>query len=108
MESLAVSPASPSPNGVTSNSFPTINPLLVVEHLVAVLEITLGATRRELENIGSLLSKARYSDTVQRCTRFATESQVALYVRKDIVSEAQDGADGNTEASGIAFLYPVF
>lgn len=104
MESLAVSLGSPSPNGVPSNPFPTINPILVVDHLVAVLEVTLGATRRELESIGGLLSKARYSDTVQRCTRFATESQVALYVRKDVLSEAQSGADGNSEASSITFL----
>jgi dynein heavy chain 1 len=88
MESLIAAPASPS-NGVATNGFPTIDPTLVVEHLAAVLQITLGATRQDLENTGSLLSKSKYSDTVQRCTRFATESQVALYVQKDVVVQAE-------------------
>lgn len=100
MESLVAIPASPATNGVASNPFPTMDPVLIVEHLAAVLEITLGATRRELESFGSLLSKARYSDTVQRCTRFATESQLALYVRKDIISEGEDGVQGIVGASG--------
>jgi dynein heavy chain 1 len=108
IESLVAPPASPAPNGVTSGPFPTIDPVLVVEHLAAVLEITLGATRRELENIGSLLSKARYSDTVQRCTRFATESQVALYVRKDIISEVEDGIQGIADSPGKSLLLFCF
>lgn len=96
MESL--SPASPSTNGLATGAFPTIDPNVVVEYLAQVLEITLGAKRKDLENAGSLLSKARYSETVQRCTRFATESQVALYVQKDIA--AGDGLNGDVDASG--------
>lgn len=99
MESLVTSPASPSTNGLATSAFPTIDPNLVVEYLASVLEITLGAQRKELESAGSLLSKARYSETVQRCTRFATESQVALYVQKDIA--ASDGLNGEVDASGI-------
>jgi dynein heavy chain 1 len=99
MESLVTSPASPSANGLATAAFPTIDPNLVVEHLASVLEITLGASRRELENVGSLLSKSRYTETVQRCTRFATESQVALYVQKDIA--AGDGLDGSIDGSSI-------
>lgn len=101
MESMTVaSPASPTANGIASNPFTTIDPTLVVEHLAAVLEITLGATRKELENVGSLLSKSRHSDTVQRCTRFATESQLALYVQKDLVSVAEDGLENLVDATG--------
>lgn len=99
MESLATSPATPSTNGAATGGLPTIDPTLIVEHLVAVLEIALGATRRELENVGSLLSKARYSDTVLRCTRFATESQLALYVQKDVA--LVDGLDGVVDASSM-------
>jgi len=99
--SLVTSPASPSgngTNGIATGAFPTIEPTLVVEYLASVLEITLGATRPDLENAGSLLSKSRYSDTVQRCTRFATESQSALYVQKDVISKDEDGiADGSSE-----------
>lgn len=99
MESLAT-PTSPLGNGTSSGPL-TIDPVLVVEHLAAVLEITLGATRKELESIGSLLSKPRYSDTVQKCTRFATESQVALYVQKDVIAVA----DGNAGSAGL-FMPP--
>jgi dynein heavy chain 1 len=67
---------------------------MVVEYLTAVLQITLGASGKDLEAAGSLLSKARYSDTVQRCTRFAAESQsAALYVLKDVVAGEADGED---------------
>lgn len=102
-----MSATNPTANGVTSNGFTTIDPVLVVEHLAAVLEITLGATRRELESIGSLLSKARYFDTVQRCTRFATESQVALYVQKDVRVEIEEGA-GTTGEAQIPSAYPTY
>lgn len=106
MESLVTSPTSSSTNGLATATFPTIDPSLVVEHLASVLEITLGASRKELENVGSLLSKSRYSETVQRCTRFATESQVALYVQKDIATE--DGSDGTVGASSmLAFALQI-
>jgi len=63
-----------------------IDPDLVVRHLVDLLEVTLGASSEELEGKGSILSEARRSDTLQRCTRFASESQVALYVQKTVVT----------------------
>ena len=91
METLVSSPLSPSTNGAPTSHFTTVDPTLVVEHLAKLIEANLGATRRELENIGSLLSKSRYSDTLSRCTRFATETQVALYVQKDVVSYERDG-----------------
>src|SRR5436305_589095 len=92
--------ASPGANGTstsaatttTNNPFPAINPQFVVEYLVDLLQITLGASRKDLEAPGSLLSKAKYGETVQRCTRFATESQVVMYVLKDAVADAADGA----------------
>lgn len=93
------SPTSPATNGLATTAFPTIDPNVVVEYLASILQSTLGATREDLENVGSLLSKSRYSDTVQRCTRFATESQAALYVQKDIVGG--DGIDGAIDASSM-------
>ena len=63
-----------------------INPSLIVRYLVDLLEITLGASTEDLENEGSILSESKKGDTVQRCTRFASESQVALYVQKGVVS----------------------
>jgi dynein heavy chain 1 len=99
------SPASPSANGLATTAFPTIDPNLVVEYLASVIESTLGASRRELENVGSLLSKSRYSETVQRCSRFATESQAALYVQKDIA--AGDGMDGVIDTSSIHWSFII-
>ncbi|KAL2044341.1 hypothetical protein N7G274_003046 [Stereocaulon virgatum] len=64
----------------------SIDPELVVRHLVDLLEITLGASTEDLKRKGSLLSEARKSDTIQRCTQFASESQRALYVQKTIVT----------------------
>ena len=63
-----------------------VDPALVVRHLVDLLEVTLGASTEDLESKGSLLADSKRGDTVQRCTRFASESQVALYVQKDAVS----------------------
>ncbi|GAB1316626.1 dynein heavy chain, partial [Madurella fahalii] len=86
MEAVA-SPQSPSPgtNGVSNAPFAAVDPVRVVDHLTVLLEAALGATRSELEAPGSLLSSTRYPDTLQRCTRFALDAQVALYVQKDLV-----------------------
>lgn len=69
---------------LSSTAASIIDPNVVVQHLVDLLEITLGASTEDLEATGSLLSDSKKLDTVQRCTRFASESQVALYVQKDI------------------------
>ena len=83
------------PNGVSSpGQASMVDSGAVVQYLTEVLQVTLGALKTELESAGSLLSSSKYHDTVQRCTRFATESQVALYVQKDLVaSEESNVAD---------------
>lgn len=82
-------------NGHTpsSSSSTNIDPNLVVRHLVELLEITLGASTEDLESPGSLLSGSKRHDTVQRCTRFASEPQNALYVLKDIIVSNQSDGD---------------
>ncbi|TVY81803.1 Cytoplasmic dynein heavy chain [Lachnellula suecica] len=96
------SPGSPSTNGLAASSSGgfQIDALVILEHLAQVCEITLGATRKDLENIGSLLSKARVSDTTLRVQRWA-ESQAVLYVQKDIASaDVLDGPlDGSSPTS---------
>jgi dynein heavy chain 1 len=85
MEAVAPPPAtSPGTNGVATAPFAAVDPSRVVDHLAVLLEAALGATRTELEAPGSLLSKTRYPDTLQRCTRFAVDTQVALYIQKDL------------------------
>jgi dynein heavy chain 1, cytosolic len=84
MEVLSTIP----PNGLPApDPSPSTDPQIVLEHLSEVLQITLGAARRELEAVGSLLSEAKEVDSRHRCARFASESQVALYAQKDIVEE---------------------
>lgn len=79
----------------------TIDPELVIGHLVDLLEITLGASEQDLKSKGSLLSEARRDDTVQRCTRFASESQVALYVQKTVAAtDLTNGSANGQPATG--------
>lgn len=77
-----------------------VDPAAVIQYLAEVLQVTLGALKTELESTGSLLSPAKYNDTVQRCMRFASEAQVALYVQKDIVA-SEDTTDGMEDGQGM-------
>lgn len=85
-------------NGVsTPDAAASVDSGAVIQYLTEVLQVTLGALKSELESAGSLLSDARYHETAQRCMRFATESQVALYVQKDIA--AAEEANGDPEGT---------
>lgn len=92
-----------SANGVAT-PFPTIEPERVVDHLVEVCKIALGATQEELEQSGNLLHKSRYGDTVSRCTRFATDTQNVLYIQKDIATSStiENGTDTAGAFSSLA------
>lgn len=83
------------PNGVSAPNQPSLwDPDVLVHYLVEVLQVTLGALRSELESTGSLLSKAKCNETVQRLTRFVSEPQTALFVQKDIVpTEETNGTE---------------
>ena len=83
----------------SARSSSTTEPSLMVDHLLNVLEVTLGASYEDLEGAGSLWSIAKRGDTVQRCTRFASEHQVALYVRKNLAGA--DQANGAFQTQGI-------
>lgn len=95
-----VSPATTGPsgtNGVASTPFAAVDPVRVVDHLTVLLQAALGAIRTELEAPGSLLSTARYPDTLQRCTRFALDAQVSLYIQKDLAPSTESLDDVTTE-----------
>lgn len=98
MESLVTSPGSGSPKTIGTDAF-AVDSTVTVNHLTSVLELTLGATREELERPGSLLSPDLKLHTIQRCTRFASENQVALYVTKDISSVG--ALDGGLDDSSL-------
>lgn len=98
MDAVA-SPLSPGANGtspVAASALGTVEPSLVLEYLAAVVSIALGSTREELERTGSLLSPELHDDTLQRCSRFASDSQVALYIQKEasVPENAPDDLDG--------------
>lgn len=69
-------------NGLPANGGYQIDPQKIINHLTQVCEVTLGATKRDLENAGSILSIAKVSDTTQRVQRWA-ESQEVLYIQKE-------------------------
>jgi len=85
-------------HGPPPNSLAAIDPTLVVQHLADLLEVTLGASAEDLERAGSLLSESSRQETIQRCTRFASESQVALYVQK--ISKSAEQSNGSHALSG--------
>lgn len=97
----------PGMNGVTTNGTSTpiappltsaVDPETIIQYLVSVLSVTLGASRQELETHDSLLSDSRRSETVARCQRFALEAQVALYVQKESL-ETAEGAETDGDAT---------
>lgn len=81
----------------------TADPILVLEHIARLIESNLGAARRELEEVGNLLSKSNYSQTLERCSWFATEPQVALFAQKDIRTGEINGysQDDETKSESI-------
>lgn len=85
-------------HGPPPNSLPAIDPTVVVQHLADLLEVTLGASAEDLERAGSLLSVSSRQETIQRCTRFASESQVALYVQK--ISRSAEQSNESHAPSG--------
>lgn len=96
--------SSPPASGLTSNGlaspapFQTIEPERVLDHLVAVCEVALGATKEELEQPGNLLHSSRHAETVARCTRFASDNQNVLYIQKDIA--ASSAVDAGSDVAG--------
>ena len=93
-----LSPATP--NGFRKPAEPA-NPLAILEHIAALIESTLGAARRELEAVGSLLSQRSYDDSIEQCSRFATEGEVALYAHKDISDDLTVNGNDEEDPSGI-------
>ncbi|KAK3716178.1 dynein heavy chain [Vermiconidia calcicola] len=85
---------------------PAVDPESIVKYLSNVLEVTLGATQEELEATGSLLHESNIEDTIARCTRFALESQVALYVLKQ-ASPPQHNGQINGDGVHIEEVYTL-
>ncbi|CAI7583026.1 unnamed protein product [Penicillium bialowiezense] len=96
------------PNGVSATEATAlVDSGAVIQYLTEVLQVTLGAQKSELESDGSLLSESRYNDTLQRCTRFASESQVALYVQKDIVAAEETNGEAEDQEVVVKHVYSL-
>ena len=92
-----LSPATP--NGFSKPVEPP-DPLAILEHIASLIENTLGAARRELEAVGSLLSQRNYDDSIEQCSRFSTENEVALYAHKDISDDLTVNGHAENGTSG--------
>ena len=84
-------------HGPFPDQFVPIDPQSMVHHMTDLLEVTLGASIEDLHRTGSLLSEPNKQETVQRCRRFASESQTALYVQKiSVATEQSNGTYGES------------
>nr|POE72457.1 dynein heavy chain, cytoplasmic [Quercus suber] len=98
LERTMEDPVVQNPNGVPhGNGTPNppastpVDPQSIIQYLSGVLQATLGATKEELADVGSLLHASVLQDTILRCTRFALEPQIALYVLKQSSDTLQNG-----------------
>ncbi len=87
-----LSSAVPNGNGPVSMQQPA-DPLAVLEHIANLVEVALGAARRELEAVGSLLSKSKHAESLDKCAQFAADSHVAIYAQKERLDELVNGHD---------------
>lgn len=75
-------------NGLTSPTTPLetspLDPNLLIDYLVSLLSVTLGADRADFQVEGSFLSRSEISETLQKCSRFLSEPQVTLYACKQV------------------------
>ena len=90
-----ISASQPNGNGVHLPE--TTDPILVLEHIARLIETNLGAARRELEAVGNLLSQSNQNQSLERCSRFVTEPQVALFGQKDLREGKVNGHNDEDE-----------
>jgi hypothetical protein len=82
----------------------TVEPMAILQYIIDICEVVLGASEEDLARPESGWSKAKRSDTLQRAGRFAAESQVVLYAQKDLdLTESTNGVNGT---SGICITTP--
>lgn len=86
--------SSTAPNGDSMQSIPDpADPLIVLEHIANLIETALGAARKELEAVGSLLSNIKHAESLEKCAQFAADSHLAIYAQKARRDELANGHD---------------
>ncbi|PHH56049.1 Dynein heavy chain, cytoplasmic [Ceratocystis fimbriata CBS 114723] len=100
---VSVSPQSPNINEPPSSAFGTIDLPRLVDHLVAVAEANLGASKDDLSAVGSLLHPTKLSMTHARVARFAADGQQILYIQKDLATPSglESGLDDAADESAL-------
>jgi len=86
----------PAAAAAAASLIPPYNPQILLEYLVEVLKVTLGARDREIQSNGSLLSATRKGETLEKCRRFASSSetsQCAIYVIKEVLETEEATTD---------------
>lgn len=101
-----LSPAAPNGNGPSSAPEPA-DPLAVLEHIANLIETALGAARKELEAVGSLLSKTKHAESLEKCAQFAADSHVAIYAQKDRRDELVNGHDDSPSTCHLSYARPI-
>lgn len=81
-------------NGAAQHPVEPADALSVLEHIVRLIEISLGTARKELEAVGSLLSEAKRPDSLEQCRTFAADNHVALYASQSVREERLNGHHG--------------
>lgn len=98
--------AVPTPGGAGQpvvSLIPPYNPHILLEYLVEVLKVTLGARDREIQSNGSLLSATKKGETLEKCRRFASSSetsQCVIYVIKEVL-ETEEATPDTTCMSSV-------
>lgn len=87
-----LSPSVPNGTGPPPNLEPP-DPVAVLEHIANLIETALGAARKELEAVGSLLSETKRAETLEKVTHFSADTQVALYAQKERRDDLLNGHD---------------
>jgi len=96
---------SPTPGMPASSLIPSFEPEVLVDFVIGVLSITLGATKSELEAAGNFLHPTQRAETVQKLARYATETMVALYVTKDALVSEEPAPDTACERSAVPVAF---
>ncbi|KAF1817029.1 putative dynein heavy chain, cytosolic [Eremomyces bilateralis CBS 781.70] len=109
---LAVIPGVNS-NGISPTDTPglpsppaAVDPNILLDHITRVLEVTLGATKEDLEQNRSILTPSQIENTLSQCTWFSKEGAVALYCFKEAYLEDDtDAVNGEQGLSSDRFRY---
>ena len=84
MDGSVLGPLVASQPSASSALVTPFNATVLADYLSGILQITLGATKQDLEAPGSLFHEDRYADTLARLNRYASEPAVAIYAMKNV------------------------